>query len=321
MKTDSFGRETVLAIAAIAACVVFAAGAPAFATLANATIIGRNSIELLLIGLGLTFVLAGGGIDVAVGMVMGLAAIAASHILLAGLPPTVALGAALLTGAALGGLTGAVVVIGRIPAIVATIGLYGVYRSGIFAVLGGQWLSGLPSGLTDLLGSNLLGLPTALLVILLAYGLAFLVLRRTPFGVHLLAVGHDESRARLLGVNVARTRLLAFAIGGALTGIAAAFYVATYRNVEMTIGSTIALDAIAAVILGGTSILGGRASLVGTVLGVLLLRILQNGLVLVGVPSLWQTVVTGALLILVLGLEGRGGGLVFFLKTLRRQPA
>jgi len=98
-------------------------------------------------------------------------------------------------------------------------------------------------------------------------------------------------------------RFITFVISGALTGLAATFYVANYRNVEMTIGSTLALDAIAAVVLGGTSILGGRCSLLGTVLGVLLLRILQNGLLLVGVPSLWQAVVTGALLIGVLVLE------------------
>ncbi|MER8961721.1 hypothetical protein NKI24_22750 [Mesorhizobium sp. M0701] len=96
---------------------------------------------------------------------------------------------------------------------------------------------------------------------------------------------------------------MTFVISGVLTGIAATFYVATYRNVEMTIGSTLALDAIAAVILGGTSILGGRCSLIGTVLGVLLLRILQNGLLLIGVPSLWQPVVTGVLIVGVLGFE------------------
>jgi AI-2 transport system permease protein len=119
----------------------------------------------------------------------------------------------------------------------------------------------------------------------------------------LLAIGNSEEKARLSGIPVIKIQFMTFVISGVLTGIAATFYVATYRNVEMTIGSTLALDAIAAVILGGTSILGGRCSLIGTVFGVLLLRILQNGLLLIGVPSLWQPVVTGVLIIGVLGFE------------------
>ncbi|SNB71476.1 ribose transport system permease protein/AI-2 transport system permease protein [Arboricoccus pini] len=321
MSTEPIGRELVLGLAILAACLAFALASPFFATPANALIIGRNAIELLLIGLGLTFVLAGGGIDVAVGMVMGLAAIAAAHGLLMGLPAGLALTLAVLAGTLLGCLTGMVVAIGRVPAIVATIGLYGVYRTAIFVWLGGQWLSGLPSGLTDLLSGTLLGLPVALLVVVLAYALAHVLLRRTPFGIHLLAVGHDEDKARLMGVNVVGTRLVAFALGGGLAGLAGAFHVATYRNVEMTIGSNTALDAIAAVILGGTSILGGRASLLGTMLGIILLRVLQNGLVLVGVPSLWQTVVTGLLLLGVLSLEGHLLGLGDRLRNFWRQPA
>jgi AI-2 transport system permease protein len=98
-------------------------------------------------------------------------------------------------------------------------------------------------------------------------------------------------------------------ISGGLCGLAASFYVATYRNVEMTIGATLALEAVAAVVLGGTAVTGGRISLLGTAFGVILLRILQNGLLLVGVPSLWQPVVTGLLLLLVLGAEALSGRL------------
>ncbi len=182
-------------------------------------------------------------------------------------------------------------------------GLLGIYRTAIFILLGGQWLSGLPTGLTVLLGASLLGVPIAAFVIVLAYIAVWVALRRTPFGPHLLAIGNSEEKARLSGIPVVKVRFATFIISGALAGLAATFYVASYRNVEMTIGSTLALDAIAAVVLGGTSILGGKCSLVGTVLGVLLLRILQNGLLLMGVPSLWQPVVTGGLLIGVLSVE------------------
>ena len=132
------------------------------------------------------------------------------------------------------------------------------------------------------------------------YLAAWLALRHMPYGPHLLAIGNDEEKARLSGVAVRPVRIATFVVSGLLAGVAAIFYVSTYRNVAMTIGGNIALEAIAAAVLGGTSITGGSCSLLGTALGVILIRLLQNGLVLVGVPSLWQTVVTGGLLLLVL---------------------
>ena len=297
-------RELTLLVAVVAAIVVFAVLSPTYLHPNNVFAVIRNSAELLLIGLGLTFVLAVGGIDISVGMVMGIAAIAVGELLLGGQSPWVAAGAGPLVGLALGCLTGLIVVFGRIPAIVATVGLLGVYRTTIFALLGGNWLSGLPSSLSDIFAARIGGLvPTSYIFIVLAYAAAYMVLRKTPYGVHLLAVGNHEERARLAGVAVRRVRVLAFAISGFLCGIAATFYVSTYRNVEMTVGGSIALDAIAAVVLGGTSILGGRASLAGTVLGVLLIRVLQNGFTIVGLPSLWQPVVTGSLLLLALVAE------------------
>jgi AI-2 transport system permease protein len=297
------GREWALLGAAILASIVFSVASPYFATAGNAATIVRNSTELMLAGLGMTLLLAMGSIDVSIGILMGLAAIAVAHALLASVAPALALLVGPVTGAGLGLVTALVVVLGRVPAIVGTLGLLGVYRMGIFALLGGQWLSGLPAGLTALLSNSLFGIPLSVFVIGLSYLAVWLALRRTPYGPHLLSIGNAEEKARLSGVPVMKVRIATFVVSGALTGLAASFYVANYRNVEMAIGSTLALDAIAAVVLGGTSIMGGRCSLLGTALGVILLRILQNGLLLVGVPSLWQPVVTGVVLIGVLALE------------------
>ena len=297
-------REFTLLGLCLAAGIVFACASPAYLTVGNLAAVARNSVELLLVGLGETLLLAMGGIDVTVGIVLGLAAIGVGESLIAGANLWIAAAAGPVVGLMVGLVTGAVVVFGRIPAIVATIGLLGVYRTLVFVALGGSWLSGLPPILAPVFGARLIGVvPVSLIVIAAAYAAAFLALRRTPFGLHLLAVGDNEERARLAGVPVRRVRLAAFAMSGALCGLAAVFYVTTYRNVEMTVGSTLALDAIAAVVLGGTSIVGGAASLSGTALGVLLIRILQNGFTIVGMPSLWQPVITGALLIGSLLLE------------------
>lgn len=296
-------REATLLIACLAAGMAFAAASPTFATADNLLTILRNGGELLLVGLGMTLLLAMGGVDVSVGMIMGLAAIAVGRTLEAGWSPIVAGLAGPAAGAMLGLVTATVVVFGRVPPIVGTLGLLGVYRAAIFLALGGSWLSGLPDGLTAKLNARILGLPVTTVVVVAAYGLVWLALRRMPFGLHLLSIGHAEERARLSGVPVLRTRFTTFVVNGVLCGIAATFYVATYRNVATTVGGTLALEAIAAAVLGGTNITGGACSLLGTALGVLLLRIVQNGLLLVGVPSLWQPVVTGGLLLSVLGLE------------------
>jgi ribose/xylose/arabinose/galactoside ABC-type transport system permease subunit len=296
-------REVLLALACVVSALFFSFMSPYFLEPDNLRTILRNSVELFLIGLGMTMLLGVGSIDVSVGVVLGLAAIAVGKLLQAGVHPALVGLAGPLGGIVLGLVTGSVVVLGRIPAIVATLGLFGVYRAAIFLLLGGSWLSGLPTGLTDLVSVQVGGAPLSLVIVAAAYLVVFLALRRTPFGPHLLAIGHSELKARLSGVSVERTRMAVFVASGALCGLAASLYVATYRNVEMTIGGTLALEAIAAVVLGGTSVVGGYVSLLGTALGVLLLRILQNGLLLAGVPSLWQSVVTGLLLLLVLGVE------------------
>ena len=128
-------------------------------------------------------------------------------------------------------------------------------------------------------------------------------MRRHVWGRHLLAVGSDEQAARLAGINVDRVKIKTYALLGLLAGVAAVLYVARLRNVEVNIGTNIALEAIAATIFGGADIRGGVGSLAGTLLGVLFIKIMQNGLVLSGVSSLWETVIIGGLLLAVLTLD------------------
>ncbi len=235
------GREWALLCAAILASIAFSVASPYFATAGNAATIARNSTELMLAGLGMTLLLAMGSIDVSIGILMGLAAIAVAHGLLASVAPALALLIGPVAGAGLGLVTAIVVVLGRVPAIVGTLGLLGVYRMGIFALLGGQWLSGLPVGLTRLLSTTVFGLPLSLLVIGLAYLVIWMALRHTPYGPYLLSIGNAEEKARLSGVPVTKVRIATFVISGALTGIAASFSVANYRNVEMAIAAHLPL--------------------------------------------------------------------------------
>jgi AI-2 transport system permease protein len=304
------GRELTLLTACVLVAVAASAASPYFATVDNLSTVLRNSVELMIVGLGMTLLLAMGGIDVSIGLALGLSALAVGMLVRAGYGPLLPILAGPVVGALLGLLTGAVVVLGGIPAIVGTLGLLGVYRAAIFLLLGGRWLSGLPPTLTNILSSYFLGVPVAAIVIAAIYLVTWSALRQTPYGPHLLAIGNDEEKARLSGVAVRRVRIATFVVSGLLAGVAAVFYLSTYRNVATTIGGNIALEAIAAAVLGGTNVMGGSCSLLGTALGVILIRLLQNVMVLVGVPSLWQTVVTGALLLAVLSGEALRGRLV-----------
>ena len=286
------GRESVLAIATLAAMLMFSLLSGGFVSTANLLAIARNSVELLVVSLGMTFVVAMGGIDISIGASMGIVAVAIGKLLSADGNPLVGL------------VTATMIVVSRIPPIVATVALLGVYRTVIYFWLGGQWLSGLPTTLTQIIDFRLPGgIPISLAAIPLLYAFAFLILRRGPFGLHVLSIGNSIEKARLLGVPVFHTQFLVYVFSGVMAGLAAVYYVGTYRNVEMTIGGTLALDSIVSVVLGGTAIHGGKASLLGTAIAAVLIRLLQNGFTLIGIPSLWQPVITGGLLIGVLCFE------------------
>lgn len=300
-------REVLLLAACLAAGVTFSAMSPFFLSSGNVTTIARNSVELLVVSLGMTLALAIGGIDISVGAAMGIAAICVGFAVQASVavPLTIAIG--LTVGLLLGTLSATIIVFGRVPPIIATLGLYGIYRTAIFLLLGGQWISGLPDTLGKVVAGNIAGIPTVIIEIAVIYLIAWFVLRWTPLGIGILAIGGNERSARLAGINVRKTKFIVYGIVGLLVGIAALLYVARYRNVETSIGSTVALDAIVASVLGGSSILGGKANLLGTAVGVLLVRILQNGFILIGVPSLWEQTVVGCLLIAVLILDALTG--------------
>ncbi len=299
-------REVTLAFACALAAGYFGVASPYFFSPSNLATVLNNGVELMLTSLGLSLVLATAGIDISVGGTLGICAIFIGWGLRAGWPGFALMVLGPWLGTALGFGTGAVVVFGRVPPIVATLGLYGVYRAAIYLLLGGSWLSGLPRTLTPVVTTQVWGVPIVAGYVAVAYLAGFLVLRWTPLGLALLATGGNERAARLAGVATGRAKLFAYTATGALVGFAAVLYVGRYRNVENSTGSTLALDAVVAAILGGTSALGGHANLLGTLLGVLLVRTLQNGFVLVGAPSLWQPVITGGLLLVVLILEAGG---------------
>jgi ribose/xylose/arabinose/galactoside ABC-type transport system permease subunit len=307
-KHSSLGRrEVTLALACVAAAVLFQFLSPYFLTGPNLITILRNSVELLLVSLGISFILATGGIDIAVGGALGICAIFVGWSVQGGWPLAAVLLIGPIIGMALGLISAALIVWGKIPPIIATLGLFGVYRAAIFLLLGGSWISGLPDTLGPAVNTSIGGAPVVGIYVSLCYLVGWLIIRWLPIGPAILATGGNERAARLSGVPIGKTKFFVYGFTGLLVGFAAVLYVARYRNVETSTGGLVALDAIVASVLGGAYVLGGKANLLGTMFGVLLVRLLQNGFVLMGAPSLWEQVITGFLLLVVLVLDALAG--------------
>jgi len=297
------GREGLLLAALAVLCIVFTSQSEFFLSERNLTIILRNSVDLAVICAGMTIIIILGGIDVSVGGIVAVSAVLIGRAYQYGAPDWVVVVIGLSAGALLGAMNGAIIAKTRVPPIVATLGTMYIFIAVLFLVIGGVWISGLPNTLSFLVLGDLLGVPVGVFVIGVIYLFSWILLRRTPWGRRVVAIGCDEVSARLVGIRVDRTKIQTYALLGMFAGIAAVLYIARLRNVEVNIGTNIALEAIAATILGGANIRGGVGSLIGTLLGVLFIKMTQNGLVLIGVSSLWETGVIGALLVIVLVLD------------------
>lgn len=292
------GRRDLFAIALlIVEVLLFSVLAENFATAENIWSIIRNATDLAIVSIGMTLVIVTGGIDVSVGSVLGVVAILVGRGLQAGWHPAVIVVAAVGLGAALGLMNGLIISYGRITDIIATLGTMNIWRAAVFAWLGGRWITGLPKVFAGLTTGRTWGIPNPLFLITGFY-LFFLYLTTfRRFGRQIYAVGNSPEAALLAGINVSRVKIAAYTIMGALTGVGALVYIGRMGSVEITVGLDLAMRSIAAVVIGGTAVTGGRGSLIGTLAGVLFIDTMKNGLVLLGVPSLWDRAIIGVLIL------------------------
>lgn len=251
-----------------------------------------------ILAVGMTFVILTGGIDLSVGAVMALSGTIAAGLMIAGLPPALALVAGLGVGVVFGLVNGALVAWGRMPAIIVTLATMGIARGLGLMYSGGYPISGLPGWVSWFGVGRIANIPVPVIVMLLTYFVAWVVLERTGFGRHVYAVGGNETAARLSGVRVARVKLAVYAISGFTTALAAIILTGRLMSGQPNAGVGFELDAIAAVVLGGTAIAGGRGSVVGTLIGAVVLGILNNGLNLMGIDPYVQNVIKGVIILL-----------------------
>ena len=299
-------HEWALLLVLFFECLIFSIAGDNFFTAANGFEITRLSVEVGLLALALTLVIVTGGIDLSVGSMMGLAAVVMGSLWRdAHLPIAVAASVALLLGAFGGALNGVLIARFNLPPIIVTLATFSLFRGvaeGITRSI--ENYSGFPAGFL-FLGQGYIGgiIPTQLLVLVIAVAACAWLLHLTAFGRSLYAIGHSSEGARYAGINVTRKLFTVYLLSGLAASASAVIYVAHLGQAKSDAGTGFELMGIAAVVLGGTSIFGGRGSILGTVLGLFAIVVLQNGLRLSGQPAELAGILTGVLLLLTVALN------------------
>jgi ribose transport system permease protein len=298
-------RFAVVALMLLVIFIVFSVTQADFLTSSNIQNLLSSVSILFVISIGMTFVVLTGGIDLSVGSLLALSGLVLSKLFNGvGLPIVLAVLVTIAAGALIGGFVNGVL-IGRVGLsfFVVTLGTLSLYR-GIVNIWSGTKTTYINSSLMNDIGfRHVLGLPVPIWIMIVVYLVAFVILRWTYFGRDVYAVGGNIEAARLSGINVPRTLMLVYAIAGLAAAIGGIVQAARLGASSPLVGDSTPLDAAAAVLLGGTSFLGGVGGVTGTAAAVLFIGTLQNGLSIAGVSSFWQQVVTGAILIVAISID------------------
>lgn len=291
-------HETILLILLVIALIILAQQSDKFFTTDNLLNQGRLMAEVGLLALPMTFVIITGGIDLSVGSIFGLSAILLGvfwHNL--GIPLPAAMVLAVIVGGVAGLGNGLIMTRFSVPPLIATLATLALYRGLAEGISQARSVRGYPDWFFVLGQGELLGLPTQLWFLFGLAVAAAAVLGLTTFGRTTYAIGANEVAARFSGLNVARTKLIIYATSGLVAGLAAVIFVSRVSTTRSDMGTGLELDVITAVVLGGTSIFGGRGTIIGTVLGLALMQAMKSGLALAGVKGDGTIVVIGVVLI------------------------
>jgi ribose transport system permease protein len=279
-------------------CVVFASLTDVFMTERNLINILQQSSINACVAIGMTLVIISGGIDLSVGPVAALAAVLSATMLVAGYPILICIGAALAIGMLCGLVNGSLIAYFGLQPFIVTLGTLSMFRAFALIYTGGSPVLSVPNEFRTLFSSEIWIFPVPVIVVAILGIIASILLAKTPIGEYILAVGGNEEAARISGVPIARTKITAYVISGLLAALAAVILVARLGAAEPTLGNLWELEAIAASAIGGASLMGGKGSITGTVLGAIVLGAMRNGLTLLNVQAFYQLLATGVIIIL-----------------------
>ena len=275
---------------------------PYFLTRSNIFNMLDQSVVIGIVSVGMTFVILTGGIDLSVGSVAGLTGIILG-LALQHLPIPAAIALAVAAGGVIGLFSGLLINLFGLAAFVVTLGVMAIGRSLAYILSGQQSISDIPEGMQNIVYTPLLGIPSNVVFLLVLYGLAWAYLTNTKGGRTIYAVGSNKEAARAAGLDVLLYAVLPYVISGALAAVAVTFSVGQLLSADPLMGNAMELDAIAAVVIGGASLYGGRGSMAGTLIGVFIMVMIRNGLNLMGVSPFWQGTAIGTIIIVALLVE------------------
>jgi ribose/xylose/arabinose/galactoside ABC-type transport system permease subunit len=291
------GRQVGTLVGLVALCLLLSILTPHFLTVSNLLNVMEQTTINAIIAVGMTFVILTGGIDLSVGSLVALSGVVLASALQAGAPAPLAVLAGLGVGALSGLLNGVLITRGRLPPFIVTLGMMSIARGAALLYTQGRPVSGFGADFRSLSTGRILMVPFPVLVMGLVYVLAYLVLTRTRFGRYVYAIGGNEEATRLSGIPVAFHKTIVYAVSGLTSGTAAVLLTARLNSAQPIAGIMYELDAIAATVIGGTSLTGGTGTVAGTLVGALIMGVLRNGLNLLGISSFLQQIVIGLVII------------------------
>ena len=299
-------RSPILAplLALLLVAALTAITTPRFLDAGNLSNLALQVSIVAIVAIGSTFVILTGGIDLSPGSAIALMTMVfAVMVKFGGVPLPIAILLTVVLGGILGGFLGVISAYFRIPAFITTLAALSAFRGVAFMFNNGSPVFSVHPALETIFYGTLAGLPLPLFYLVGLYALAWYVLRYTAFGRSIYAVGGNPNAAKLSGLNVRRTQFYAFVIAGAVAGIGAILMAARLNSGSPNYGVGLELSAIAAAVIGGASLAGGRGNIINTVIGALTIVIVQNGLNLNAVPTSVQTVVIGAIIVIAVGID------------------
>ncbi|MBN2010775.1 ribose ABC transporter permease [candidate division KSB1 bacterium] len=292
------GRQFGTLLGLLILCIVLWILSPYFLTVSNLLNIAQQTSINAIIAVGMTFVIITAGIDLSVGSILAFSGVVLASILRIGLPLPLAIFAGLGVGMVCGLLNGLLITYGKLPPFISTLGMMSVARGAALLYSSGRPISGFSGSLRFLATGEILYIPTPVVIMIVVYLIAHFILTRTKFGRYTYAIGGNEEASVLSGVNVKLNKAMVYGICGMLSGLAAVILTARLNSAQPIAGIMYELDAIAATVIGGTSLMGGEGTIFGTLIGAFIMGVLRNGLNLLGVSSFIQQIVIGSVIII-----------------------
>jgi ribose transport system permease protein len=270
---------------------------PYFLTVSNLLNVAQQTTINAVIAVGMTYVIITAGLDLSVGSIMAFSGVVLASLLNADQPLVIAILGGLFVGAACGFINGILISYGKLPPFISTLGLMSVARGAALLYTDGRPISGFGEDFRFIASGEILHIPFPIIVMIIIYLIGHFVLTRTKLGRYTYATGGNEQAAILSGVNVKMIKIVVYSLCGLLSGAASVLLTARLNSAQPIAGIMYELDAIAAVVIGGTSLMGGEGKLTGTLIGALIMGVLRNGLNLLDVSSFIQQIVIGSVII------------------------